>query len=136
MYITYTLSLSCYGGRNRKVSEAYVRTGKSFDELEVEMLNGQKLQGPMTAKEVRFFLLSPGIFPKLYHNLQCSRHLLLLPCVHVCPKISNQLCPQVYNVLKNKDILADYPVFTSVYEICFQGKAPQYLIQVLSEAKV
>ena len=42
----------CYGGRNRKVSEAFVRTGKPLDELEAEMLGGQKLQGPMTAKEV------------------------------------------------------------------------------------
>jgi len=84
------LITTCYGGRNSKVSEAYVRTGKTFDELEVEMLNGQKLQGPMTAKEV-------------------------------------------YNVLKSKGIEAEYPVFSSVYDICFNGKAPQYLIQVLSE---
>ena len=78
MYITYTLSLSCYGGRNRKVSEAYVRTGKSFDELEVEMLNGQKLQGPMTAKEVRFFLLNAGIQSCLLtcnvQDISCSYH--------------------------------------------------------------
>ena len=32
------------GGRNRKCSEAYVKTGKSIAELEKEMLNGQKLQ--------------------------------------------------------------------------------------------
>ena len=43
---------SCYGGRNRKVSEAFVKTGKTLDVLEAEMLGGQKLQGPMTAKEV------------------------------------------------------------------------------------
>lgn len=34
------------GGRNRKVSEAFVKSGKSIKELEAEMLNGQKLQGP------------------------------------------------------------------------------------------
>ena len=43
---------SCYGGRNRKVSEAFVKTGKSLEVLEAELLGGQKLQGPMTAKEV------------------------------------------------------------------------------------
>lgn len=32
------------GGRNRKCSEAFVKTGKSIAELEKEMLNGQKLQ--------------------------------------------------------------------------------------------
>lgn len=44
------------GGRNRKVSEAYVNSGKTIEELEKEMLNGQKLQGPLTAKEVNFML--------------------------------------------------------------------------------
>lgn len=50
------LITTCYGGRNRKVSEAYVTSGKSIVELEKEMLNGQKLQGPITAEEVNFML--------------------------------------------------------------------------------
>ncbi|KAI8994413.1 NAD-dependent glycerol-3-phosphate dehydrogenase N-terminus-domain-containing protein [Gaertneriomyces semiglobifer] len=47
---------TCFGGRNRRVAEARVRTGKSFDILEQEMLNGQKLQGTLTAKEVHEIL--------------------------------------------------------------------------------
>lgn len=39
------LITSCLGGRNRKCAEAFVTTGKPFDQLEKEMLNGQKLQG-------------------------------------------------------------------------------------------
>ncbi|XP_058795211.1 glycerol-3-phosphate dehydrogenase [NAD(+)], cytoplasmic-like isoform X1 [Phymastichus coffea] len=50
------LITTCYGGRNRKVSEAFVKTGKSIEELEKEMLNGQKLQGPATAEEVNGML--------------------------------------------------------------------------------
>ena len=50
------LITTCYGGRNRKVSEAFVKTGKSIQELEKEMLNGQRLQGPETAAEVNFML--------------------------------------------------------------------------------
>uniref|UniRef100_A0A8C6SDG2 Glycerol-3-phosphate dehydrogenase [NAD(+)] n=1 Tax=Neogobius melanostomus TaxID=47308 RepID=A0A8C6SDG2_9GOBI len=46
------LITTCYGGRNRRVAEAFVRTGKSIEELEKEMLNGQKLQGPATSAEV------------------------------------------------------------------------------------
>lgn len=83
------LITTCYGGRNRKVSEAFVRTGKvchftwkrlptfliyllvlfilkhcglqSIPELEKEMLNGQKLQGPITALEVNFMLKSKNM---------------------------------------------------------------------------
>ncbi|CAB0045220.1 unnamed protein product [Trichogramma brassicae] len=50
------LITTCYGGRNRKVSEAFVKTGKTIKELENEMLNGQKLQGPATAEEVNGML--------------------------------------------------------------------------------
>jgi glycerol-3-phosphate dehydrogenase (NAD+) len=46
------LITTCYGGRNRKVAEARVKTGKSFHELEIELLGGQKLQGSLTSKEV------------------------------------------------------------------------------------
>lgn len=50
------LITTCYGGRNRKVAEAHVVTGKSFEQLERELLNGQKLQGPMTAQEIHHLL--------------------------------------------------------------------------------
>lgn len=43
---------TCYGGRNRKCAEAFVTTGKPWEELEQELLGGQKLQGTLTAFEV------------------------------------------------------------------------------------
>ncbi|XP_050232697.1 glycerol-3-phosphate dehydrogenase [NAD(+)] isoform X1 [Mercurialis annua] len=48
------LITTCLGGRNRKVAEAFAKNGgkRSFDDLEAEMLQGQKLQGVSTAKEV------------------------------------------------------------------------------------
>lgn len=48
------LITTCLGGRNRKVAEAFAKNGgkRSFDELEEEMLQGQKLQGVSTAREV------------------------------------------------------------------------------------
>ncbi|CAL1678379.1 unnamed protein product [Lasius platythorax] len=55
------LITTCYGGRNRKVSEAFVKTGKSIETLEKEMLNGQKLQGPFTAEEVNYMLKSKNM---------------------------------------------------------------------------
>jgi len=58
------LITTCYGGRNRKVSEAFVKTGKSIKDLETEMLNGQKLQGPITAEEVNFMLKNKNMEEK------------------------------------------------------------------------
>lgn len=52
------LIATCFGGRNRKVAEALVRTGKPIEVLEAEILAGQKLQGPLTAKEVHDVLLA------------------------------------------------------------------------------
>lgn len=50
------LVTTCYGGRNRRVCEQFVKTGKTIKELEDELLNGQKLQGPPTAEEVHGML--------------------------------------------------------------------------------
>ncbi|XP_077368778.1 glycerol-3-phosphate dehydrogenase [NAD(+)], cytoplasmic isoform X1 [Festucalex cinctus] len=58
------LITTCYGGRNRKVAEAFAKTGKSIEELEKEMLNGQKLQGPATAAEVYLILKHKNLVDK------------------------------------------------------------------------
>lgn len=49
-----------FGGRNRKVAEAFVKTRKPFEQLELEMLGGQKLQGTSTAEDVHKFLKARG----------------------------------------------------------------------------
>lgn len=55
------LVTSCYGGRNRKVAEALVNSGKTIEELETELLQGQKLQGPQTAETVMIVLKHQGL---------------------------------------------------------------------------
>ncbi|GAB2229685.1 hypothetical protein Droror1_Dr00013936 [Drosera rotundifolia] len=62
------LITTCLGGRNRRVAEAFARNGgkRSFEELEAEILQGQKLQGVLTAKEVYELLRMNGwldLFP-------------------------------------------------------------------------
>ncbi|XAR51940.1 Glycerol-3-phosphate dehydrogenase (NAD(+)) [Bertholletia excelsa] len=62
------LITTCLGGRNRRCAEAFAKNGgrRSFDELEAEMLQGQKLQGVSTAKEVYQVLSHRGwleLFP-------------------------------------------------------------------------
>merc|ERR1712224_821274 len=48
------LITTCFGGRNRKCAEAFVRARgvKSWDTIEKELLGGQKLQGTLTAQEI------------------------------------------------------------------------------------
>ncbi|XP_063788862.1 glycerol-3-phosphate dehydrogenase 1-like protein [Pseudophryne corroboree] len=58
------LITTCYGGRNRKVAEAFAKTGKSIEELEKEMLNGQKLQGPQASAEVYKILKQKDMIDK------------------------------------------------------------------------
>ena len=61
------LITTCFGGRNRKCAEAFAAARlpaspsvKSWDEIEAEMLGGQKLQGTLTAKEVHQVLQRVG----------------------------------------------------------------------------
>ncbi|XP_066472810.1 glycerol-3-phosphate dehydrogenase [NAD(+)], cytoplasmic isoform X1 [Tiliqua scincoides] len=82
------LITTCYGGRNRKVAEAFAMTGKSIEQLEKEMLNGQKLQGPQTSAEL-------------------------------------------HRILKHKNLVDKFPLFTAVYQICYEGKPVSDFIKCL-----
>ncbi|XP_057596032.1 glycerol-3-phosphate dehydrogenase 1-like protein isoform X1 [Hippopotamus amphibius kiboko] len=82
------LITTCYGGRNHKVAEAFAGAGRTIEELEREMLNGQKLQGPQTSAEV-------------------------------------------YRILKQKGLLDKFPLFTVVYQICYEGKPVQEMLSCL-----
>lgn len=59
------LITTCFGGRNRRVSEQFVlNPTKSLQQLEEELLQGQKLQGPQTAHEVFELLTGKGHLDK------------------------------------------------------------------------
>lgn len=58
------LITTCYRGQNHWVAEAFAQTGKTIEELEKEMLNGQKLQGPLTSAEVYRILKQKGLLDK------------------------------------------------------------------------
>lgn len=72
------LITSCNGGRNHKCAKMMVETGKKIEEIEEEVLNGQKLQGTSTAKEVNEFLKARGLedefplFTAVYSELSYS----------------------------------------------------------------
>jgi glycerol-3-phosphate dehydrogenase (NAD+) len=48
------LITTCVGGRNRKCAEAFVKAKgtKTWEQIEKELLGGQKLQGTLTAEEI------------------------------------------------------------------------------------
>lgn len=54
------LITSCSGGRNFRCAKMAIERGVSVDEVEKTELNGQKLQGTSTAKEVNSFLQTRG----------------------------------------------------------------------------
>mmetsp|Transcript_46362 Transcript_46362/g.68433 ORF Transcript_46362/g.68433 Transcript_46362/m.68433 type:complete len:350 (-) Transcript_46362:115-1164(-) len=68
------LITTCYGGRNRKCAAAFAKSNgeRKWDDIEAELLNGQKLQGTLTAKEVHEVLVRVDavdefpLFTKIY----------------------------------------------------------------------
>ncbi|CAH1775778.1 unnamed protein product [Owenia fusiformis] len=58
------LVTTCYSGRNRRIAEQVVKTGKDIKTLEKELLNGQSLQGPPTAAEVNTMLCQKNMEEK------------------------------------------------------------------------
>ncbi|GJQ10964.1 hypothetical protein GpartN1_g2755.t1 [Galdieria partita] len=67
------LITTCYGGRNRKCAEAFIRTKKSWNVLEEELLNGQKLQGTTTAKDVYLTLKKDNALEEFPHMVTIYR---------------------------------------------------------------
>ncbi|PGH34344.1 glycerol-3-phosphate dehydrogenase (NAD+) [[Emmonsia] crescens] len=55
------LITSCNGGRNHRCAKLSMERGLSVDEVEKQELNGQMLQGTLTAKEVNMFLRNKGL---------------------------------------------------------------------------
>ncbi|XP_041971332.1 glycerol-3-phosphate dehydrogenase [NAD(+)], cytoplasmic isoform X1 [Aricia agestis] len=95
------LITTCYGGRNRRVAEAFVKTGRSIKELEDEMLNGQKLQGPITADEVNHMLANKNMenkFPLFTAVYKICRGDLkpseFINCIRSHPEHMRQLAPK------------------------------------------
>merc|ERR1719487_1252494 len=81
------LVTTCFGGRNRKCAEAFAKGEGDWDEIEKSMLNGQKLQGTITSKDVMV-------------------------------------------VLKSKNLASEFPLFTKIYEIAFEGKDPATITEL------
>ncbi|KAJ4506456.1 glycerol-3-phosphate dehydrogenase [Exophiala dermatitidis] len=79
------LITTCSGGRNHKCAMLSIREGKPIEEIEARELNGQKLQGALTAVEVHTFLKSQGmekdfpLFTAVYNVLQGNEKAENLP---------------------------------------------------------
>ena len=55
------LVTTCFGGRNRKCAEAFAKGEGDWEKIETDLLNGQKLQGTITAKDVSTVLKAKGL---------------------------------------------------------------------------
>ncbi len=76
----------CFGGRNRRCAEIFVRTGKNWDVVEKEVLMGQKLAGTLTVA-------------------------------------------RVYELLARDGKTDEFPFFTTVYKIAFDGMDPSMIVK-------
>ncbi|KAL3989574.1 NAD-dependent glycerol-3-phosphate dehydrogenase C-terminus family protein [Acanthocheilonema viteae] len=77
------LIVACTSGRNRKICEAFVKTKKSIQDLECEILNGQNVQGPATAE---------AIFVMLKKHNMISKFPLFIAVYQICRE---QLSPNL-----------------------------------------
>jgi glycerol-3-phosphate dehydrogenase (NAD+) len=86
------LITTCAGGRNVRVAKHMAITGKSAQEVEKELLNGQSAQGIITAKEV-------------------------------------------HELLENKGLTEDFPLFEAIYQIVFGGESIERLPELIEESE-
>merc|ERR1740138_1384907 len=82
------LITTCFAGRNRKCAEAFAASrvdgkGRDWEELESELLNGQKLQGVLTAMEIYPLIELHGLQPQL--PLICATYMIACKGAH--PKV-------------------------------------------------
>jgi len=54
------LITTCFSGRNRKCAEAFAKTGESWTVIEKKLLDGQKLQGTDTVRDIVGFIKAKG----------------------------------------------------------------------------
>jgi glycerol-3-phosphate dehydrogenase (NAD+) len=79
------LITTCAGGRNHRCAKMSIMEGKPIEEIEARELNGQKLQGTLTATEVNLFLKSQGLekefplFTAVHNILQGKEKVQNLP---------------------------------------------------------
>ncbi|VDM79158.1 unnamed protein product [Strongylus vulgaris] len=104
------LVTTCNGGRNRKVCEAFVKTGKLLEEVEKELLHGQSAQGSLTAEEVYFMTEKSGLAERLAIS---------------DPPLSRT---DIY-YLSNSTY--SFPLFTAVHQICKGVLKPEEMIKCL-----
>jgi glycerol-3-phosphate dehydrogenase (NAD+) len=79
------LITTCFAGRNRKCAEAFAVSrlsgeGREWGDIETELLNGQKLQGVLTAEEIYPLIEAHGLEPQL--PLICAIYMIACKGAH------------------------------------------------------
>lgn len=162
------LVTTCFGGRNRKCAEIFAKnvvagTPKTWESIEAEELNGQKLQGTGTSEvRAQALPLAPSGAPQSPHagrtapmtkfRSQISDYataaagLVTRPATPLAPRESRRLIkppdhfyrprPQdVTKAIKAAGKEADFPLFMQIHKIAFEGAEPASLIEINSNMK-
>ncbi|XP_045208100.2 glycerol-3-phosphate dehydrogenase [NAD(+)], cytoplasmic-like [Mercenaria mercenaria] len=99
------LVATCYGGRNRQLGEAVVKSDKPIKQLEKDILRGQSFQGPLVAKEIHEILVERNIverfplFEAIYkicnREMEPTEFINCLRC-HPAHKFSRKARPSMF----------------------------------------
>jgi glycerol-3-phosphate dehydrogenase (NAD+) len=116
------LITTCFGGRNRKCAEAFVVADgkKSFDDIEAELLGGQKLQGRYLVSVLVTFI--SGVLSTL-RTQQISQS----TCNSVLTGVLTS--NEVQAVLQRYELEAKFPLFTTINRICSGQIPPERIAQ-------
>ncbi|KAK6155245.1 hypothetical protein DH2020_009493 [Rehmannia glutinosa] len=118
------LITTCLGGRNRKCAEAFARNGgkRSFDELEAEMLQGQKLQVYIFNRLLLSFWMKNCL-------VILSREYKTEPGIFCVGRLD---CKRGLRGFEPSGMVRAFPTLLTVHEICI-GRLPPMAIVEYSE---
>ncbi len=123
------LLTTCYGGRNRRCAEAFIKTGKSWPTLEKEMLGGQKSEQQQQRKTQRRTcnIASCEHTPSFSETHHVWLTFVSFPSFRLQ---GTSTCRDVYAFLQSQGKRDEFPLLCTTYDIADCGKDPHQIVKI------